>query len=89
MKRLLLKIKLVWLVFTTDHCALIHISSKELENVFQDKDADVGVYFMGLREYPFYKLIRLINDTKNDTDMIVSEVSFKAEAEGMKEKTKI
>lgn len=82
MSKLIIKLEIIWKIITNQykHFVVLNLQSKELVNMFSDKDFDIDVMYCGVRPYVIHKIIKEYAKVKDDIDMMLDKIQFEEEA---------
>ena len=73
-----------WYILTRryNHFVVLNLSKEELIKLLRNEnEIEVDVYFHGIQPYVFNKMIKMISESKDDSQMLLDRIKFEASAE--------
>jgi hypothetical protein len=83
MKKLLVKITVIWKIITNQykHFAVLNVTEENLVGLFSDEDFEVEIMYSGLQPYVVQRMINQCSTVRDNIDMMLDKAQFEAESE--------
>lgn len=69
-----------------NHWVILNVSDENLIKLLKDEDFDTDMLYHGVQPYVFYRIIKMVSNSKDDIDMVLDKAKFEADATEYKRK---
>ena len=82
-RKFFIRLTVCWKILskTYRHWVILSVDEPNLIKLLQNKEFTVGLDYHGVQPYVVRRMIQMVSNEKDDTDMLLDKISFEVEAE--------
>jgi hypothetical protein len=67
-----------------NHWVILDVNDENLVKLLKNESFDADILYHGVQPYIYYKMIKMVGNSKDDIDMLLDKAKFEADASELK-----